>query len=590
MPFSKNTELPKSIKDVLPNDAQTVFRNVVNSQMEKGLSEERAIASAWSTLKRQGWEKQASGKWAKISKSEKDIIINAIEPGEDKNYLGLEFGVLVDDIISKGHKIEEFVLKAENAINSILGQGFVTKNESTGSICRFCEQGADKILLSSGGTVLTHCCNAHIDDAVNHIVRNNQDSIKLIIDLKPDNTDSAKENESKIVNININGVPFTSEEINKDIIAAINKALDKEIKDEILKEEGDTSPNMGDEFWRISWDKLLPSSGEGRFIYHHHFRGLDSENVKMDHGQLHDANMPVHGDLRLEADDSLWGITVNIGLAIENKGSLEKFLSGDERLSSTFKLAQPKTWLDAGVDSPLIVEPGMPGATNNSFAKMFVLDKGTYSIGVRTRSLTEIFLNGEVLKGRYLMQYILDSEGDRRWAIMRPIDQEPIASSNEMSKFARELKERGHKRMIWAKPGDTPVLIDVNTLSEIINKEYFFDIEKAEVKKEQQLVTGVVMEPDVKDSHGDFQSSEEIEKASHNFMLKSQTIGLQHKKKGPVEVVESFIAPDNLKIGGQKVIKGSWIMTVKVHDKKIWKMVKEGKFTGFSIGGFAVKS
>ena len=32
---------------------------------------------------------------------------------------------------------------------------------------------------------------------------------------------------------------------------------------------------------------------------------------------------------------------------------------------------------------------------------------------------------------------------------------------------------------------------------------------------------------------------------------------------------------------------GSWIMSVKVHDATIWKGVKEGKITGFSIGGMS---
>lgn len=589
MPFSKNSELPKSVKDALPNEAQTIFRNVVNTQLERGLSEERSFASAWGTLKTQGWEKQSNGKWVNVKKSN-GVVIKAQDPGEDKDIIGLEFGISIKDVTSKGSVAEEFIIKAEKAINDILKYGSVHKEEHNNSMCRFCECDATKIFLSSGGSILTYTCEEHIDEAVKLIVLSNQDSIKMVIDLSKD-TDTARgtENESKIYNININGVPVTEKEMFKMVEESINKALDKGIE-EIYKEEGDTSPNIGDNFWRESWDKLFPKTGEGRFVYHHHFRGLSSEQIKMEHGQLHDSNMPVHGDLRLEADDSLWGITINIGSAIENKGDKEKFLSGDYKLPGTFKLAQPKNWIEAGTNAPLIVEPGMSGSTPGSFAKFFAVDKGTYTIGVRTRSMAEIFLKGERLNGRYIMQFMLDEDGDRVWIMSKPKDQTPLAETFTMNRFIKDIKSRGHRRMLWSKPGLVPVIIDTNSGAEIVNKDYFFSIEKAERKEEEQLITGIVMEPDVKDAHGDFQTAKEIKKASHSFIAKSRVIGLQHKKKGPVEIVESFISHENTKIGGQNVAKGSWVMTVKVNDKKIWKMVKAGDFTGFSIGGFAMKS
>jgi len=68
MPFSSNVDLPKAIKDVLPDEAQTILRNVVNSQLGDGKSDEVAFASAWGALSRQGWEKNSDGKWTKIEK------------------------------------------------------------------------------------------------------------------------------------------------------------------------------------------------------------------------------------------------------------------------------------------------------------------------------------------------------------------------------------------------------------------------------------------------------------------------------------------------------------------------------------------
>ena len=67
MPYASNAELPPAVKNALPAAAQSVFRNVVNSQEERGLSIERAFASAWSALKTQGWTKQGDT-WRKVEK------------------------------------------------------------------------------------------------------------------------------------------------------------------------------------------------------------------------------------------------------------------------------------------------------------------------------------------------------------------------------------------------------------------------------------------------------------------------------------------------------------------------------------------
>lgn len=50
----------------MPTAAQTVFRNVVNAQLNRGLTEEQAFASAWAALKNQGWYKPEDGEvWVK---------------------------------------------------------------------------------------------------------------------------------------------------------------------------------------------------------------------------------------------------------------------------------------------------------------------------------------------------------------------------------------------------------------------------------------------------------------------------------------------------------------------------------------------
>jgi len=106
-------------------------------------------------------------------------------------------------------------------------------------------------------------------------------------------------------------------------------------------------------------------------------------------------------------------------------------------------------------------------------------------------------------------------------------------------------------------------------------------------EEEQKLVYGVVYEPDVEDAHGDFMSAEEIEKAAHVFMKDYRNIDKQHDFNGGVgEVVESYIAPTDFKIGDEEIKKGSWVLVTKASDE-IWEQIKKGEITGYSMAGTA---
>lgn len=118
----------------------------------------------------------------------------------------------------------------------------------------------------------------------------------------------------------------------------------------------------------------------------------------------------------------------------------------------------------------------------------------------------------------------------------------------------------------------------------------------AKANNEQQIITGVVLEPETVDAQGDIYSSSVIEQTAYDFLAKynkDTRLGLQHKSfKNPgsdsrFEIVESYIAPIEFALGSSTVKAGSWLMSVKVHDSKIWKSVKDGEITGFSIGGMS---
>ncbi|MBX0351842.1 XkdF-like putative serine protease domain-containing protein [Bacillus toyonensis] len=106
-------------------------------------------------------------------------------------------------------------------------------------------------------------------------------------------------------------------------------------------------------------------------------------------------------------------------------------------------------------------------------------------------------------------------------------------------------------------------------------------------EEEKQLVTGVVYEPDVEDSHGDTMTAEEIEKAAYTFMENYQHIDKQHDEiAGKGTVVENWIAKSDMTVGEQEVKAGTWLMTVRVDDAETWEEIKKGEVTGFSMGGF----
>lgn len=86
------------------------------------------------------------------------------------------------------------------------------------------------------------------------------------------------------------------------------------------------------------------------------------------------------------------------------------------------------------------------------------------------------------------------------------------------------------------------------------------------VKKgeELRLVTGVVLQPEVTDAQAEIYSHDEVRKAAHLFMSEytGQGNGIMHSEIVPqLRIVESYIAPNDMTINDQAVVKGSWLMS-----------------------------
>lgn len=112
---------------------------------------------------------------------------------------------------------------------------------------------------------------------------------------------------------------------------------------------------------------------------------------------------------------------------------------------------------------------------------------------------------------------------------------------------------------------------------------------------EERYVLGVVLEPlteESPDAQGDIYDAATIKRAAHLYMERFQNVGLQHKEmvSDRVILVESYIAPVQMNVGGVVVKAGSWVMAVRIDDDELWAQVKSGAITGFSIGGWATRT
>ena len=139
----------------------------------------------------------------------------------------------------------------------------------------------------------------------------------------------------------------------------------------------------------------------------------------------------------------------------------------------------------------------------------------------------------------------------------------------------------------------------------------------------RRYTLGVVYEPDVQDSHGDFAKAEDIERAAWEFMARQQGLaksgaklmrelskmessdsrdlmlvvdeellksgdGLDDEHEQTDQpcgtIVESYIAPSDFQVGEQLVRKGTWLLGV-VWEPEIFEKIVTGERTGLSMFG-----
>lgn len=140
----------------------------------------------------------------------------------------------------------------------------------------------------------------------------------------------------------------------------------------------------------------------------------------------------------------------------------------------------------------------------------------------------------------------------------------------------------GRKRKRSDEPEDAQRVPDADELE--------LSVIKADLAK--QLVYGIVLEPHRVDSQGDWEDEDDIEKAAHRYLGQTfndgvtDLVNLQHRWDAPgVFPVESYVAPVDFTLNGEKVQKGSWVLVMKVADPATWQEVLDGTWGGFSVEG-----
>jgi DNA adenine methylase len=106
---------------------------------------------------------------------------------------------------------------------------------------------------------------------------------------------------------------------------------------------------------------------------------------------------------------------------------------------------------------------------------------------------------------------------------------------------------------------------------------------------EKQLVLGIVLEPEVVDSQGDIYSADEIEKTAHQWLTDYRNMSLQHEYlvNTKARPVESWIQRNDWQCGETVVKAGTWLLNSHIVDPDMWKAIKSGSLTGYSIAGLA---
>lgn len=124
----------------------------------------------------------------------------------------------------------------------------------------------------------------------------------------------------------------------------------------------------------------------------------------------------------------------------------------------------------------------------------------------------------------------------------------------------------------------------------------FGEVEKSTpvqvAKKEEMISYEVVYEPNVKDAHGEWMSTETVAKACEDFneYLEQGVVqpNLFHQvNTNSFTIEKTWVVPEIDMIveeTGEKVSAGTWVAKIRYNDDNLWTLKKAGVIGGVSIG------
>ena len=163
----------------------------------------------------------------------------------------------------------------------------------------------------------------------------------------------------------------------------------------------------------------------------------------------------------------------------------------------------------------------------------------------------------------------------------------------------------GKSALSWAEGKLKDFGYDVGGLPAYVDelpKKKKYDNQHFATDSEKHIVLGPAMIPDQKifrkDANGDpyyvFFSADTIKMIAEKYMRNKYTDNNDTMHDGKaikdVHVLESWIKEDtqdkSSKYGFENLPVGTWFVSMKVNNLKVWEEVKQGKLNGFSVSGF----
>jgi hypothetical protein len=163
----------------------------------------------------------------------------------------------------------------------------------------------------------------------------------------------------------------------------------------------------------------------------------------------------------------------------------------------------------------------------------------------------------------------------------------------------------GKSALSWAESKLKDFGYDVGSLPSYVDelpKKKKYDNQHFATDSEKHIVLGPAMIPDQKifrkDANGNpyyvYFSSETIKMIAEKYMRNKYTDNNDTMHDGKaikdIHVLESWIKEDvqdkSSKYGFENLPVGTWFVSMKVNNPKIWEEVKSGKLNGFSVSGF----